>query len=115
MYIRLIQSNVAFKAIISLLVFCLSNLAIKVNGVLKSPAITVNFCFYLSLTFALCADTTVFLLIPHTLYVGEVGMCIAWWVHSSALLSHWVKFQVESPRVHMPWHPPVPAGPTIVP
>ena len=56
------------------------------------------------------------LLIPHTLFVGELGVCTAWWVHTAVpCCTHWVKFHVESPHVHMPWHPPVPAGSTIVP
>ena len=39
--IKCIQSSVSFKAVVSLLVFCLQNLSIDFNVVLKSLAITV--------------------------------------------------------------------------
>ena len=38
---RFISSNVSFKTYVSLLIFCFDDLSISVNGVLKSPAITV--------------------------------------------------------------------------
>ena len=53
--IKSIQSNVSFKANVSLLIFCLDDLPIDISGVLKSPAIivllsispfrSVNVCF----------------------------------------------------------------------
>ena len=41
-----ISSNVSFKTSVSLLIFRLDDLSIGVSGVLKSPAVTVNFSFY---------------------------------------------------------------------
>ena len=39
--VRSILSNVSFKTCVSLLIFCIDDLSIGVNGVLKSPTVTV--------------------------------------------------------------------------
>ena len=41
LYIKYIQSDVSFKASVSLLIFCLDYLSIDVSGVLMSPTIIV--------------------------------------------------------------------------
>ena len=38
---RSISCNVSFKTCVSLLIFCIDDLSIGVNGVLKSPTVTV--------------------------------------------------------------------------
>ena len=46
--VRSIQSNVSFKVCVSLLIICLDDLSIGVNGVLKVPysyCVTINFSF----------------------------------------------------------------------
>ena len=38
---RSISSNISFNTCVSLLIFCIDDLSIGVNGVLKSPTVTV--------------------------------------------------------------------------
>ena len=39
--VRSISSNISFNTCVSLLIFCIDDLSIGVNGVLKSPTVTV--------------------------------------------------------------------------
>ena len=59
---RFISSNVSFKTLVSLLIFCFDDLSIGVSGVLKSPAI-ICYCQFLLLclsVFVLCIEVLLY-------------------------------------------------------
>ena len=52
--IKSIWSNVSFKASVSLLMFCLDDLSIGVNGMLKCPTVIVLLSVYPSMSVNMC-------------------------------------------------------------
>ena len=51
---RFISSNVSFKTCVSLLIFCFDDMFISMNGVLKSPTITVLLSISPSMSVSIC-------------------------------------------------------------